>query len=71
MGGICAFIDAENAMDPAYAKRIVNRTCDIWSPTLQGSSGLFVGFYPKSSLCNPERGRSDRRAKCYNRLIVK
>src|ERR687893_3239902 len=22
MGGICAFIDAENAMDPAYAKRI-------------------------------------------------
>ena len=22
MGGICAFIDAEHAMDPAYAKRI-------------------------------------------------
>ena len=34
-GGICAFIDAEHAMDPAYAKRIgVNiETCSCRSPT--------------------------------------
>ena len=30
-GGICAFVDAEHAMDPAYAKKLGVKTCLLYT----------------------------------------
>ena len=53
LGGICAFIDAEHAMDPLYAKRSASTSTSCWSPSPTSASRR-----SRSPTCSCARARS-------------